>query len=173
MKVHTSIALVLIAAMSFASKPTSPSGPRSIAPLVEVEVEGRPGVIFPEERGSETAVVGKVAGYWTPSREDVEEAERGLRLFLERAHADPRIAEPWLKQHPERAAYVSREIGKIIENFDRFRRQYVGVVVGKSKTHPSELVPGSPDRRERSARVLEGAVRRGDGWRLLVLGSSV
>jgi len=141
-KITGVVVLAALAGVSCTRKSHSWLDPNLAIPLTSVSTLSYEGVIFPEERANEAVGVGKVSGYWTPSALDVEELESKLQAFLKRAQADPTIASPWIRKHPERGQFVSREIKSILEHYSRFRRQYVGVVVSGSKRVFVNCFPG-------------------------------
>lgn len=86
----------------------------------------------------------RVAGYWTPTRDMVESLEARLRSALEHAREVPESLDRLCKGHPQRAAYVSREIGGILARLGEYRRQYIGVVlVGGRRRILVNCFPGS------------------------------
>ena len=107
--------------------------PNLQVPLVRVSIHGNDAVIFPEERAKETPITGKVSGYWTPSQGDAEALELKLQAWLNDVQVNPALANTWLAKHPDSRNYVAGEIQQILENYARFRKQYVGIVVNGSR----------------------------------------
>ena len=118
-----------------------------------IEVRGAEyhGVIFPPDCRAEIYHVGRdrIAGYWLPSPNEISILEAGLRPALEQSQVSPVSIDP-LSNSPERAAYVSREIGGTLDRLGRYRRQYAGITLGDGRHRilvnffPS-ATPGEPD----------------------------
>ena len=89
------------------------------------------GVIIPAEmaEGAAKSLGIRVEGYWTPDSDVVSKLESRLRDALERGQASPGAIDPFSKDSQERGAFVTREIGKILEHFGEYRRQYVGIIL--------------------------------------------
>jgi len=81
-------------------------------PFAEVRGANYSGVIIPEERIADmNYFFGEWEGFWTPTESDIESLENGLLEALEEIDCNP-----YIRQH-----------------LDTYRRQYVGVIVGKDR----------------------------------------
>jgi hypothetical protein len=113
------VALLLIAC----DGPTNPiSGFGSGNTLVETT--DYTGVIISEDGASEFSYVfdSSVTEFWKPSMDDVSRAEGCIRRFLVSAQDDPQTH-----------SYQQEDVSFILNNLDRYRRQYVGTVVDGEK----------------------------------------
>ena len=105
---------------------------------VKVTVAGIEGAIFSEVYTAgwlPNGIFGLVnpAGSWTPAVGDIEHIERGLKTYLEAAKVDTRLADPIYDKSNLASKDVSRRIGQILHHYERFRRQYFGLMVKGSK----------------------------------------
>ena len=140
------------------------SGAAQDLPLVHGA--GYTGVIFPEPM-AEQAVrsLGVTASrFWTPLPEDVVRAESHLRSALERASSTPELLDDY-STTPERRAFMSRTIAKILEQFPEYRRQYFGLV-GPDGTRRVlvNCFPAAGAGPDDYAGWRQGVVAVDDGW---------
>src|SRR5262245_14543359 len=107
-----------------------PVTPTSLPDLPLIQGKGFVGVIFPEKMAEDAArALGfRPSGYWTPSAVEVQQLELGLRGFLERARDNPQVADQYAEPNSPRGAAVVYAIAEILTRFDRYRRQYIGIV---------------------------------------------
>lgn len=80
----------------------------------------------------------KIDGFWTPTAQDVEVADRVLRDLINDAARDPAKLFPDLatsKDPDDRKAFKeeSNELVLVSKNYGRYLRQYVGVIIEKQK----------------------------------------
>ncbi len=115
-------------------------------PLVQVAIGSRTGYVVPEKyaSGHQADLVAslpgapKIDGYWTPSEQDAVVADRLLREMLEDGVKDPIQVFPDLDvkaeaTSPDSPAYEARELALALKNYDRYTRQYVGLILDGRK----------------------------------------
>jgi hypothetical protein len=79
--------------------------------------------------------------FWTPPEQDVRVADRVLLDLLHDAVKDPTILFPDLTPNPDPTAppprdsleYEQNELARVSENYSRYLRQYVGIIVDGQK----------------------------------------
>jgi hypothetical protein len=76
----------------------------------------------------------KVDGFWSPPEQDVAVADRAFRDLIKAAVKDPTILFPDLSQDPDpnkpdTVEYERRELSLVLDNYDSYQRQYVGLIV--------------------------------------------
>jgi hypothetical protein len=117
-------------------------------PFVRINLESRIGYIVPETYASEhkadllASVPGpvKITGFWTPSEQDVAVADRAFRDLIHAAAKDPTIlfpdlapssdpAEPADPGKADQLEQERNELALVSENYDSYRRQYVGIII--------------------------------------------
>jgi hypothetical protein len=157
------VVLVAVSANCGGARFPVPRASPAVKPLL-VTGERYEGAIFSTLQGDFAMVPEGTHGYWTPAKSDVAAFEQGLRAFLESAIDDPTQADGRTRGHPQRGAYLSGEIRKIVDNLSRYRRQYYGVVVGGSRQLYVNFFPG-PDQQGRDDHLywLESFVFVNDG----------
>jgi hypothetical protein len=98
--------------------------------------------------------------------------EVSLRGALELGLTDPELLDPSSEASPQRRSYLTREVGKILDELVTYRRQYIGIVVdGGSRRILVNCFPGpSVDPsdfyaywRQQPVLVLDGGFRY---WRI-------
>ena len=96
------------------------SGPKDLL----IETPEYTGVIIPEEAAPEFGFLfdSALTGFWEPAANDVTKAEACIRQYLVSAHDDPEV-EPYQKE----------KVAFILNNLEKYRRQYVGIVVDGGK----------------------------------------
>ena len=126
---------ILLLAVAIAAAGCVDRRPGNVAatPVCGGSVEARGdvyyGVIFPP-----TCYVqvddARVVSHWMPSQEQVAALERELRAALEGLRGSPAgIADPSSSHSLDRFAYLSGELGGILERLDQYRRQYAGITL--------------------------------------------
>jgi hypothetical protein len=80
----------------------------------------------------------KIDGFWTPTEQDVDVAERVLRDLLDDAMKDPATLFPDLatSKNPDDLKDFKQERNELVlvaQNYNRYVRQYVGVIIEKQK----------------------------------------
>ena len=65
---------------------------------------------------------------WTPQLEYIGRVNELIRPMLEMAVNDPVVLDASAGEKPDRQAWLRREVGLILENFDDYRRQYLGLI---------------------------------------------
>lgn len=131
-----------------------------------VEGDGFRGVILADEQTPRAGYLSReaVVGFWTPSEADIDALESRLRKALEAARTNPEQLDPDSAADPARRAYVSGEIGKILDHLPEYRRQYLGIRLAESKRVWVYFFPGEPKDRsdpydywlDRLVMVLDG-----------------
>jgi hypothetical protein len=76
----------------------------------------------------------KIDGFWTPPEQDVAVADRVFRELIHSAVKDPTLLFPGLSQNadpgtPDSLEYQRNELALISDNYDRYSRQYVGIII--------------------------------------------
>jgi len=85
-----------------------------------------------------------IDGFWTPSSQDVAVADRVFRDLIHSAVKDPTLLFPDLAPNPDptvpadlgAAAQLENEryeLTLVFGNYDRYSRQYVGIIIGGQK----------------------------------------
>jgi hypothetical protein len=115
----TIVALSLIAC-SGPEKPASGMGRENTL----IEAPEYTGVIVSENGALEFSYLFDKAStkFWEPSTDDISRAEKCTRQFLVSVHRDPKLD-----------AYQKENVAFILENLEKYRRQYVGIVVDGEK----------------------------------------
>ena len=128
------------------------SAARADDALIKVTVDSGAVYIVPEAYADEHKSdlkqsmpgVVKIDGFWTPSETDVIVADRVFREYIQDAAKDPLLLFPELAQNPEATAAANVEAAAQLQNeryelslveshFDRYARQYVGVILDGKK----------------------------------------
>ncbi len=126
------------------------------------------GVIFSEEMaGLAVKSLGlKVSRVWTPTSEDVVRVESRLQPALEAARDAPQTLDAYSATSPERRAWMSRTIPKILEGLSEYRRQYIGIVASdRTRRILLNCFPGpTKDPDDFYAGWRQGLVLGTDGW---------
>jgi hypothetical protein len=139
--------LLSVAACGLAS-----SAARADQTLIKITLETGPAYIVPEEYAADHKAelkqcmpgVLKIEGFWTPTETDVIVADRVFRQLIRAAAKDPTILFPELVQNPDATAAANIETAAQLQNeryelslvsdhFDRYARQYVGVILEGKK----------------------------------------
>src|ERR1700761_8174555 len=131
------------------SPPVDPANPfNQRIPFVTVGMSlgSHAGYIVPEEYANahKAEIVASIPGgphidkFWTPSETNVEVADRVLREMVEAAAKDPSTQYPELAEAKgnEAASMLAQEqvqFQGVVDNYDRYNRQYIGVVIDKVK----------------------------------------
>ena len=110
--------------------------------LTQVTINSCKGYIVPENYAKAhcseltTTIPGivKIDGFWTPSEQDVEVADRVLRDSINDAVKDPKVLFPDLAKSTDSDAsnlleQERKELALISKNYDRYSRQYVGIMI--------------------------------------------
>ena len=76
----------------------------------------------------------KVDGFWTPTEQDVAVADRAFRDLIRDSVKDPTLLFPDLPTDPDPTKrdtleYERRELSLILDNYDAYQRQYVGLSI--------------------------------------------
>jgi hypothetical protein len=118
--IAATIVVLSLIACSGPSRSTSEIGPENTF----VETPGYTGVIISKNGASEFGYLfdGDSTEFWAPSINDVSRAEECIRQFLVFAQQNSTL-DPYQKENP---AYILR-------NLEKYRRQYVGIVVDGEK----------------------------------------
>ncbi len=118
-------------------------------PTEYVEGEGYRGVILTSDHVPQAAYLSreKVTGFWTPTGSDIAVLEARLRDALEAAESNPGLLDPPSAEDAQRRAYVSGEIGKILEHLSEYRRQYLGIRLSQEQRIWVNFFPGEPSAR--------------------------
>jgi hypothetical protein len=147
--IGTALAAILIAtwgcsksAPSYGSTlrtPTKPGEERCEPNEAQFPLVGGPtyvGVIVPEayfsnstahESRGPTSDRAAKHGFWTPTSEDVKQAESGIRAALEAATRRPEVI--GRRADGTSTRDLSKPLARILPELDHYRRQYMGVVV--------------------------------------------
>ena len=86
----------------------------------------------------------KIDGFWTPPLQDITVADRAMRDVIHAAAKNPVVLFPDLAPNPDPAAPVDdekirererqrTELGLISENYESYARQYIGIIIDKTK----------------------------------------
>ena len=80
----------------------------------------------------------KIEGFWTPGEQDAQVAERVLHEALQAGQKDPTLLFPELSPTAEASStesvgYQQRELALVNQNYDRYARQYVGLLIDGRK----------------------------------------
>jgi len=108
----------------------------AVEPYPLVKGEGYCGVIFPKNYSfpPELFIGLRAENRWTPTDVDIAKAEKAIATVLNKAKDDPSIIQPFVRESPEHAEYVKREVNQIIRKLPNYHRQYFGLIVeGKKK----------------------------------------
>ena len=138
-------------------------------PAAEVQVvktDNIEGVIVGARTAEKWGIIElKVEGFWTPTPQDIAGAEGRLRSALEKGVKDPASVMPGPFSAISRQR-SSEEIGRVLERYGTYRRQYFGVVIARKHYLFLNSFPAREQMREK-----EGYVRVMDGgagfWRIL------
>ncbi len=84
-----------------------------------------------------------VEGYWTPSPEDVTKAEARVRSAMLAARTSLQAVTGPEPQYTPPSEYTIGEIRKIVENYDGYHLQYLGIVVSGKKRILCNFFPRS------------------------------
>ena len=76
----------------------------------------------------------KLDGFWTPTEQDVAVADRAFHDTIRDAVKDPTLLFPDLPQDPDSTkpdtlGYEGHELAQVLENYDTYQRQYVGLII--------------------------------------------
>ena len=111
--------------------------PVVVEPLRVVEGSGYIGAIFPASRGSEAGIPRwpgeTIEGYWTPTSEEIAGIEAALGPAMNAAANDPTSVLGPRRNAQQNRDWAQRQIGSIVQNLDRYGRQYVGIRINGSK----------------------------------------
>jgi hypothetical protein len=101
-------------------EPTPEPSPESIL----IEAPEYTGVVFTKNGATKFGrrFESVSTGFWEPSIDDVSKAEECIRRFLSSVQDDPRFD-----------SYQKEAVAYILENLEKYRRQYVGIVVDAEK----------------------------------------
>jgi hypothetical protein len=100
--------------------PPTPKSPENTL----IETPGYTGVIISENGASEFGYLfdSDSTEFWEPSIDDISRAEDSIRQFLVSVQNDPRFD-----------TYQQENLAFILNNLEKYRRQYVGIVVDGEK----------------------------------------
>jgi hypothetical protein len=114
------VSAVLLTACNGPQETPSETPPENIL----VEAPDYAGVIVSENGFSEFRYLfdETSTAFWVPSEDDVSSAEKCIRQFLVSA-----------QQNPELDTYQKQSAAFILENLEKYRRQYAGIVVDGEK----------------------------------------
>ena len=121
-------------------------------PFIRATVGSRVGYIVPEAYALDhkadlvDSIPGpvKITGFWTPTEQDVAVADRVFRDLIHSAAKDPTLlfpdlapsSDPDAPPDPGKAALLEQERNELIlvlENYDRYLREYVGIIIDDQK----------------------------------------
>jgi hypothetical protein len=118
-------------------------------PFIRIALGSRSAYIVPEEYAGDhradlvASIPGsvKIDDFWTPPEQDVAVADRVFRELIHGAIKDPALLFPDLKPNPNPDApiapdsfeYEQNELALVSANYDRYARQYVGIVIAGQK----------------------------------------
>jgi hypothetical protein len=128
------------------------SAARADDALIKVTLDSGPAYIVPESYATghkaelKQSMPGapRIEGFWTPSEADVIVANRVFRELIQDAAKDPTLLFPELVQNPDATAAANIETAAQLQNeryelslvsshYDRYSRQYVGVILDGKK----------------------------------------
>jgi hypothetical protein len=80
----------------------------------------------------------KIDGFWTPPEQDVAVADRVFRELIHNGVTDPKLLFPHLSDSPDATGsdsleYERNELALVSKNYDKYLRQYVGIIVDGQK----------------------------------------
>lgn len=138
------------------------------ADVYPVKTKGVEGVIVEARTAEKWAITDvKAQSYWTPTPQEIEKAESGLRAALEQGTKNPAAIMPGPFTNEFYRARSVEGIGRVLGRSGEYRRQYIGVVVAGKRYLLLNSFPAretSLHERERYVHVMDG----GDGfWRIL------
>jgi hypothetical protein len=158
--------LMAIIAVSCAPGYVQPVRSGAAHDLPLVQGVGYTGVIFPEAMAEQAvrSLGVSASRFWTPLPDDVVRAEFELRSALERASSAPELLDVY-STTPERRAFMSRTIAKILQQFPLYRRQYIGLL-GPDGTRRVLLncFPAAGAEPDFYSGWRQGVVAADDGW---------
>ena len=121
-------------------------------PFIRVTVGSRTGYIVPGDYALENkadfiaSIPGpvKITGFWTPSEEDAAVADRAFRDLIHSAAKDPTLlfpelapsSDPDAPPDPGKAEQLEQqrnELALVSENYARYLREYVGIIIDGQK----------------------------------------
>lgn len=137
-------------------------------------VHGISGVIFgpgcPDSaQGPRSPSGDSIQGYWQPTRADIDRIEASLRPTLERGLKHPEaVVDPPADE--DARSNIPLQISEVLGSYARYRRQYVGIVVGTARRvlvssflEPTPATPEFPDWTTRWVDVDDGGT---EFWRI-------
>ena len=118
--IAATILILSLIACNGLSEPTSEMETKDLL----IETPEYTGVIIPEDAAPEFGFLFDrgLAGFWEPSVNDVSKAEECIRRHL--------VSE---QNSPELDTYQKAKVAFILNNLEKYRRQYVGIVVDGEK----------------------------------------
>ena len=135
--------------ISFAVSGLTLSAAGADGPFIRGAVGSHIGYIIPETYAGEykadltASIPGpvKIDGFWTPPEQDVAVADRVLRDLLHVAVKDPTLlfpdlapnSDPTAPAPPDSLEYEQNELVLVSRNYDRYLRQYVGIIIDGQK----------------------------------------
>jgi len=133
--------LISLAAFALTFSPAWADGP-----FIRIAIDSHVGYIVPEryawERKADliASIPGpvKIDAFWTPPEQDVAVADRVFQDLLHSAVKDPTLLFPDLASNSDAAAQDSleherNELALVSRNYDRYLRQYVGIIIDGQK----------------------------------------
>jgi len=119
---------------------------RADAPFIKISMEIGDGYVVPAEYAAahKAEVLGSIPGhvqidgFWTPTQQGVETAERAFRDLIRSAAKDPSVLFPDLADASVNATadalqHQQVELNLVSQNFGAYLRQYVGIIVDGQK----------------------------------------
>jgi hypothetical protein len=101
----------------------------------------------------------RVESFWTPSMNDIFNAESMLSATLKKAQTDPEPIAEYYKKEDSRER-LKFDIGQILENYQKYYRQYVGLTINGKKYIYLNSIPReskmSSEYKKRVIYVLDG-----------------
>lgn len=132
--------------MSCIKAPVTTTAAVSLRPRLLTGHE-RVALVFPPERGREVIFPGanKVGKFWTPSIEQMNALEAGLRDALVVGAVSPKKIYQYQRIKTGRRQWLQYELNNILEDLPNYRVQYIGIIVRGKRRILASYFPGIED----------------------------